>query len=300
MKNKIIIKYFGAVLICGTLFTSCEDSIDKDNPAIPYASIGGYENSDDIAPDNLISKISFEDNNVLDSKNGLTGGSVSGISFEKGAKGMAYKGSTTGLISYTNVSDRIKNLKSITQSMWIKTSQHDGGAQCVFMLPKTTDFWGNIFVLIEGSTDGKMLLKFHIQKDVTPAVPWAGQFIETGGTNKLSGMYDKWKHLVWSYDGGSSTFSLYVDGVLVPLPDSITKRFANDPAQGGLPLGNLANSNVSKFAIGGFQQHLGSPWANPDGWMLKYTGLLDEFRLYDKTLTASEINALYKLEKDNR
>ena len=184
--------------------------------------------------------------------------------------------------------------------MWIKTSQHTGGAQCIFMLPKTTDFWGNIFVLIEGSTDGKMLLKFHIQKDVTPAVTWAGQFIETGGTNKLEGMYDKWKHLVWSYDATTSTFALYVDGALVPLPDSITKRFTNDPAQGGLPLGNLANSNVSKFIIGGFQQHLGTPWSNPDGWMLKYTGLMDEFRMYDKALSSSEINALYKLEKDNR
>jgi len=299
MKNKTIIKYFNAVLILGALFISCEDSIDKDNPPVPYASIGGYDNSDEIAADNLISKISFEDN-VVDSKNGLSGGTTSGINFEAGAKGMAYKGSTTGMIAFTDVSDRIKNVKSITQSMWIKTSQHTGGAQCIFMLPKTTDFWGNIFVLVEASSDGKMLLKFHIQKDVTPPVAWAGQFIETGGANKLEGMYDKWKHLVWSYDGTTSTFALYVDGVMIPLPDSITKRYASDPAQGGLPLGNLANSNVSKFIIGGFQQHLGSPWANPDGWMLKYTGLMDEFRLYDKALSSSEVNALYKLEKDNR
>jgi len=300
MKNNTIIKYFAAMFILGALFTSCEDSIDKDNPAIPYASIGGYNNSDDIAPDNLISKISFDNNTFIDAKNGVNTSSPTNVTFDSGIKGTAYKGSSSAFISYNDVSDKIKNLKSITQSMWIKTSQHTGGAQCIFMLPKTTDFWGNIFVLIEGSTDGKMLLKFHIQKDVTPAVTWAGQFIETGGTNKLEGMYDKWKHLVWSYDATTSTFALYVDGALVPLPDSITKRFTNDPAQGGLPLGNLANSNVSKFIIGGFQQHLGTPWSNPDSWMLKYTGLMDEFRMYDKALSSSEINALYKLEKDNR
>lgn len=300
MKNNTIIKYFSAVLILGAFFTSCEDSIDKDNPSIPYASIGGYNNSDDIAPSNLISKISFDNNTFTDSKNGLSISSPTNVNFEAGIKGSAYKGSSNAFVSYNDVSDKIKNLKSITQSMWIKTSQHTGGAQCIFMIPKTTDFWGNIFVLIEGSTDGKMLLKFHIQKDVTPAVTWAGQFIETGGTNKLEGMYDKWKHLVWSYDASTSTFALYVDGTLVPLPDSITKRYTNDPAQGGLPLGNLANSNVSKFIIGGFQQHLGAPWSNPDSWMLKYTGLMDEFRMYDKALSSSEINALYKLEKDNR
>jgi hypothetical protein len=300
MKNTTIIKYFSAIFILGALFISCEDSIDKDNPAIPYASIGGYNNSDDIASDNLISKVSFDNGTFADSKNGVSMSSPTNVNFEAGIKGSAYKGSSNAFISYNEVSDKIKNLKSITQSMWIKTSQHTGGAQCIFMIPKTTDFWGNIFVLIEGSTDGKMLLKFHIQKDVTPAVTWAGQFIETGGTNKLEGMYDKWKHLVWSYDASTSTFALYVDGTLVPLPDSITKRYTNDPAQGGLPLGNLANSNVSKFIIGGFQQHLGAPWSNPDSWMLKYTGLMDEFRMYDKALSSSEINALYKLEKDNR
>lgn len=299
MKNRNLIKYI-AVAFLFSLATSCEDSIDKVNPAIPYSSIGGYQNSDEIASDNLISKISFDNSSISDSKNGVTNGYVAGTGFEIGVKGNAYKGSTSGFVSYNDVSDKIKNLKSITQSMWIKTSTHTGGAQCLFMLPKTTDFWGNIFVLIESSTDGKMLIKFHIQKDVTPSIPWAGQFIETGGTNKLENMYDKWKHIVWTYEAGSSTFSLYVDGVKIQLPDSITKRYTNDPQQGGSPLGPLANSNVSKFIIGGYQQHLGAPWGTPDSWMLNYTGLMDEFRMYDKALSAGEIDALYKLEKDNR
>jgi hypothetical protein len=62
----------------------------------------------------------------------------------------------------------------------------------------------------------------------------------------------------------------------------------------------LANSNVSKFIIGGYQQHLGAPWGAPDGWMLNYTGLMDEFRIYNAALTDNEVVALYKLEKDNR
>jgi hypothetical protein len=35
-------------------------------------------------------------------------------------------------------------------------------------------------------------------------------------------------------------------------------RYTNDPNAGGTALGDLSNSNVSKFIIGGFQQHLGA------------------------------------------
>jgi hypothetical protein len=49
-------------------FISCnQDSIDKVNSPIAYESIGGFENSDDIAAANLITKFSFE-NSISDSK----------------------------------------------------------------------------------------------------------------------------------------------------------------------------------------------------------------------------------------
>jgi hypothetical protein len=38
----------------------------------------------------------------------------------------------------------------------------------------------------------------------------------------------------------------------------------------------------------------------PEVWMLNYTGLMDEFRVYNIALTENEVVALYKLEKDNR
>lgn len=108
--------------------------------------------------------------------------------------------------------------------MWIKTDPHTGGAQSLYMLPKKTDFWGNIFTLIEGTGPATtMLMKNHIQRDVTPSIPWSGQFIEHGGTNVLSNMFGAWKHVVWSYNGTSSTYSLYIDGQKVTLPTSISK-----------------------------------------------------------------------------
>lgn len=297
-KNKSI--FMLSFALATTLFVGCEDSIDKVNSPIPYESIGGYDNSDDIAPTHLVSKFSF-DGNIADSKSGITGGIGTNVSYDAGIKGEAYKGSATSFIAYNDVASSVINLKNITVSMWIKTEPHTGGAQSLFMLPKKTDFWGNIFTLIEGTGPATtMLLKNHIQKDVTPSIPWAGQFIEHGGTNVLANMFGTWKHLVWTYNGISSTYSIYIDGQKLVIPASIAKRYASDPLTGGGPYGELANSEVSKFIIGGYQQHLGAPWGGADGWMLHYTGLMDEFRIYDAALTDNEISALYKLEKDKR
>ena len=42
------------------------------------------------------------------------------------------------------------------------------------------------------------------------------------------------------------------------------------------------------------------PWGNPDGWRLNYTGLMDEFRIYDVALSDNDVKSLFRLEKDNR
>lgn len=300
MKIKKYIGLFASVLV-SQFFISCnEDSIDKVNSPIPYESIGGYDNSDDIAPGNLITKVSFE-NSVADSKNGISGGVGTAVTYAPGIKGQAYKGSSSSFIAYSTVANSLVGVKSITVSMWINTNPHTGGAQSLFMLPKTTDFWGNIFTLVEGTGPATtMLMKNHIQKDVTPSIPWSGQFIEHTGANLLPNMFGSWKHVVWMYNGTSSTYSMYIDGKKLDLPASLAKRYASDPLAGGVGYGELANSNVSKFIIGGFQQHLGAPWGAADGWMLNYTGLMDEFRIYNTVLSDNEVVALYKLEKDNR
>lgn len=300
MKKHKYILLFASVMAM-QFFGSCnEESIDKENSPIPYESIGGYENSDDIAKEHLVAKFSF-DGNIDDSKGGITNGAGTDVAYETGIKGSAYKGSASSFIAYDNVSNSIVNLKNISVSMWIKTDPHTGGAQSLFMLPKKTDFWGNIFTLIEGTgPETTMFLKNHIQRDVTPSIPWFGQFIQHDGANVLPNMFGSWKHLVWTYNGASSTYSLYVDGEKIDLPTSKSKIYTDDPEKGGAPFGELANSEVSKFIIGGYQQHLGAPWGNPDGWMLHYTGLMDEFRIYDSALASNEVAALYKLEKDNR
>ena len=289
---------FFAAIVLGFFTVSCSEDLDTNEP-IPLEPIGGYTNSDDIQPDNLIVKMSFEDN-LVDAKGNLTMGSADNITYTNGKVGKAYQGSSSGFATFSGVSSAVSGLSSITSSMWIKTTQHTGGAQCLFMLPKTTDFWGNIFVLIEGTDLTSMQLKVHLQKDVTPSIPWSGQWIDHAGDNRIPDMYNTWKHVVWTYDENTSKYNIYIDGTKLTLPDGMTNRLTNDVASGGVPLGALANSNVQGFILGGFQQHMGAPWGAPDGWMLPYTGQMDEFRMYKSALSDSEVRSLYLLEKEGR
>ena len=93
-KNKSI--FMLSFVLASTLFVSCEDSIDKVNSPIPYESIGGYENSDDVAAAHLVSKFSF-DENLEDSKGNITGLDAMNIAYANGVKGNAYQGSSSVL-----------------------------------------------------------------------------------------------------------------------------------------------------------------------------------------------------------
>jgi hypothetical protein len=50
---------------------------------------------------------------------------------------------------------------------------------------------------------------------------------------------------------------MFIDGKKLDLPASLAKRYASDLLLEEF-YGELANSNVSKFIIGGFQQRLGA------------------------------------------
>lgn len=272
--------YTFAAVILSLSIISCEDK-DGINGYMPERPIGGYASASEVASENLVAYWSFN-GNVNDSVQNLVG-TATNTSFATGKKGQALKGATNGFVTYNSAGTALPALQSFTVSLWINTQKHTGGAQSVFMLPRTSDFWGNMFMMIEGN-DGptdSMLVKFHFD----------GNWVEFTGNNRMPNMYGGWKHVAFSYNANTSKFAAYVNGSKLTLPASMSDR-----KNGTAPLGPLQFNDVSKFIIGGFQQHLGSPWSAPDGWMLPYTGQLDEFRIYNKALEDSDVNALYKLE----
>jgi hypothetical protein len=296
--------FVGIIALC-TQCTKPErgDDFPKGDPP-PVA--GGFTNSSQIAAANLVAHFPFE-GNVNDAKNAVTGGTMNnGGSFTPGRKGLAYtptitdpvNNRTNTFISYTTPGP-IATLTSFTVSMWINTNKHDGGAQGVFMLAKQDgSFWGNFFMLIEGkppsATDNRMFMKLHIEKNNAPFVE---HWIEPGNDFRPDDMYGGWRHIAWTYDEATSKVGWYINGEKRALPPGAEDRRADGT---GTPLGALNFKNPTRFVIGGFQNQLGAPFNAPEPWMLPYSGKLDEFRIYNKALSAQEISALAVLERQGR
>lgn len=296
-KEFLKIAWIGALFISAGLTQCTKPETDDEFPlGDPPPVEGGFVNSSEIEPNNLVAYFPF-DGNVNDAKGGVTGGATSGTtSFVEGRKGQAYQGSTNGFIAYANPGP-LATLKSFTVALWINTAKHDGGAQGVFTLAKQDgSFWGNFFMMIEGnnSAENKMFMKLHFEKN---SASFVEHWIEPSGDFRPDDMYNGWRHVAWTYDAATSKASLYVNGQKRTLPPGAEDRKAD---AAGTPLGALEFKAPTKFIIGGMQNHLGAPFNAPEVWMLNYTGKLDEFRVYDKVLTSQEINALQILERQGR
>ncbi|HEX8357828.1 MAG TPA: LamG domain-containing protein [Segetibacter sp.] len=270
-----------------------DDEFPKGDPP-PVA--GGFVNSNDIAPANLVAHFPFE-GNFNDAKSAVMGGVASGTtSYVPGRKGLAYQGSANGFIAYATPGP-IATLASFTVSVWINTSKHDGGAQSIFNLAKQDgSFWGNFFMMIEGNNtpENKMLMKLHFEKNTATFVE---HWLEPNGDFRANDMYDAWRQVVWTYDATTSKGGWFVNGEKKTLPPGMEDRKGDAT---GTPLGALNFKNATRFVIGGWQNNLGAPFNSPEPWMLNYTGKLDELRFYNKVLSAQEISALNTLERQGR
>ncbi len=270
-----------------------DDFPEGDAPPVA----GGFTNSSEVAAANLVAHFPFE-GSFADAKNAVTGGVASGnTSFVAGRKGQAYKGSSNGFIVYSTPGP-IATLTSFTVSLWVNTSRHDGGAMGLFALGKQDgSFWGNFFLFVEGqnpATPEEMFMKLHFEKNDAPFVE---HWLEPNGAFRANDMYGAWRHIAWTYDAATSKVTWFINGQKRALPPGSDTRVADG---NGTPLGPLKFKDATKFVIGGFQNNAGAPFNSPEPWMLNYTGLMDEFRIYNKALSEIEISAIQVLERQGR
>lgn len=312
MKKHRYIFLFASV-IAMQFFGSCnEESIDKVNDPIPYDPIGGYEKSDDIAANNLISKLSFE-MALTDSKNNITNAVGTNSNYGEGAKSYAYLGSSSqNAYMVGDASTAITGLNSFTISFWLNSANTvpDGGspgqgkgAQGIFSIVRPAEFWGGINVFLENpdaSKPNRLLVKLTTESGRSGVV-FKGQNIVMNVDDNLN----KWIHVVFSYNPVSSTASCYLNGALV----TSAVWYASDPGGPTNPnnapkYGDFVMTGTNGKVVFGTHQFETNPPLNTGGadqpWATSLVGLVDEFRIYNSALTNSEVTALYKLEKDNR
>lgn len=267
------LKKIYSVIIGATLFGAMISCQDLERP-----TLGDYPKDSNPVGGPLKFYTAFDGTSVDSIRANF--GNDKAVGYEAGINGKAYfSKSSESYITYAAPNDFGK-ATSMTISFWMKAKNPDKGigAQFVFALPESSH-WSksSAFMLFEDgnqSESGKIACKFMV----------LDQWLEFVGDNRIPNILnDQWHHLALVYDEKTSVLSLYVDGVAQSR--TLTLRKNNQP------MGALDFNNTQKFIIGGpGHQALG---ATKDAWMINYQGGLDQFRLYGKALTASEITALY-------
>ncbi len=190
-----------------------------------------------------------------------------------GISGKAFQGSGTNAIKYLSAND-FKDATSCTISMWFNNTVN-ANTELLFSVADK-DFWheSGAFLLVEHATPTKCQLKFALMDK------WV-EYIDNFNKPLFDG---NWHHLAFTYEETSSAVKVYYDGAEVPLPAGAAGNFAG--------LGKLKLGNASQLVVGGWNKHAGISGPT-DGWISGFTGKMDQFRLYGKALSASEITALY-------
>lgn len=295
MKNKFNVYaiLFGVLLLGGLALTSCgEDDPDPN---------AGKIDPNTIAPTSLIAHFDFE---TLPIAGGAVPYSLNTITFSRkigaatvatGRRGNGLKTSTAGTVEgyfeYNVVgASALKTMDEFTLACWIKAPVTTDGAAKIFALNGGDSFMGNLTLIQESRAGDSLDLKFYLFASTSP--DWKGQEIRRQSNKFLN---DLWFHVVAIYRKETSTMEFYSNGILVQT--SIRYSGPDPDGDGPLPqpvLGPITlGQDMTKIHFGAWTQQVAG---NPDGWMTYYKGMVDEFRIYKKALTAAEILALYQAE----
>ncbi len=195
-----------------------------------------------------------------------------------GINGKAIQGTGSNAIKYATAND-FTAATSCTISFWVNNTVNPN-TELYFSLADK-DYWhqSGAFLLVENAAADKCTFKFALQD----------HWVEYTNQSFAKPLFDgNWHHLAFSYDETTSKLSIYFDGVEVPTPGTQ----GNFTGSGGGPLGSLDLASGTNLILGGWNKHAGVDGPTDD-WIKGFSGKMDQFRLYGKALSATEIQALY-------
>ncbi len=314
MKTRQHSVWVSAVLLAGaTIITSCSKS---DNNTASLPAVGGYNSSNDVASANLIAYWPFE-GNYTETKQNLTGtNNGAGFTIGVNGQGQAYQGKGASYILFSNPGSAFSQLKSYSVAVWVAestqpvnnttTSYSAGqGAQGIFFVYDQAGTAWNL-IHLDAEPFRNDTLRLHAGFNNTGAPEYQG--IVPEGLLPASVKASTWVHVVMTYDGGSSTYSLYRNGVAVPVASAwgtsaLTQIWTNGNKT--TAMGNITfKSPPGGIVIGAFPQAvtptINSGIGGPQPWSGNFQGAIDNLRVYNKALTQNEVGGLYGLEAQSR
>jgi hypothetical protein len=181
-----------------------------------------------------------------------------------GTNALNLGGSSSTVGGYVNVPMSLNAMgatTAVTISCWVNIS--------------TDRAWARVWDFNNSSTTGYMFLSTYQAQSTPNSVRFAITTTTNGTEEQISGparlSTGAWHHIVVVLGTGTTyTGTLYVDGASVGTNTTMTLRPSS--------IGNTANNWIGRSAF----------TADP-----YFSGLVDDFRVYNRALTAAEITALY-------
>jgi len=249
------------------------------------SSLQGYWNIDDVVSGsglvdaNVVNDAgpTFGEGEVENTVNVSDGVEVHGRQYGSSYFMISESGADTG-IQIESSNYNFNKDDNFSLSIWAKRSHPtsidpaDGNVQGIFTRGVTSDSYGIDYNFFSGSGN-------KIRAGVRPGASNTTRRVEFSMTDSGS----NWHHYVMTYESASATgIKLYVDGVLRGSVTNIT-----DGA--GAAMGDFSSSAVNtsdeKLTIGGNDVTAGNG--------RQFSGFLQYPRIYDRTITAEEVNQLY-------
>lgn len=209
---------------------------------------------------------------------------VKNVSFGPGVtEGLAAQIGADGYLLVTNVNEGLKAPGSLTVSFWMNgKGPVKDGAQGLFAISNSKEFWGNFEMFLENNDNGdEAFLKIHTFN--TNAPDGKGDIMSDV---KIPGALNKWTHIAVTYNGDDSKLTVYANGQ----PTGINqKELANGD------YGPLKYKDVSGLVIGSYAFQTTPSLTNhgPEPWAKSFGGSLDQFRIFTKALSPTEVTNLY-------
>jgi hypothetical protein len=272
------------------VMVSCDDD-DEDLP-----KIDGYNNSNEVAEENLVVHWTFDGTNNERLSSTAPSNTYGTVGFDDGQIGQALK-LTSGTLVYPSIPgiDAANSLPNFTVSLWmkVKNNKHTAApsATALFALlyQNDADIWGNINMLVETGantpTSDTLLLK-PLFKTLLPggATSLQDNISTINGTtgNHFFGN-DEWSHFVARWNGTTHKFEIFANAENV---GGYNDRGTTPELSMRVPVrsvfGSLSYNDIG-FTTAPAR---GIPMA---------TALIDDVRVFNTTLTDAEIGALFNL-----
>ena len=279
-------------------------SCSKSSGAAALIPLGGYVSSDSVAHSNLIAYFPFN-NNCNDTIGGEAASSTTGVTYTSGIRGAAYQGAS-GAYATIPANSSFASLASFSVSVWVSLP--------AAAKPQPSGKTGGIFFLSGPvpANNGNLLI---LEADVPSATQFANDsipihsgFTDVGSPgwagftmNSFDTATTKWIHIVMTYDGPSSTYTIYQNGI----PNYNSSAFGVSTSSvlydGGLPVGSgtpptAPLGNISFTGATPTTVYVGS-WPNglygQQTTVDNFLGAIDELRVFNRALAASEVAGLY-------